>query len=276
MLVTFLIMLREGVEAALIIGIMAGYSVRRGRAQALPSIWAGSIAALVVSGLLAGLLLWTKSDFPQRIQEMFEVVVAVVAIAVLLSMVFWMRRAGRTFKVEIEHTLDRDLLGSTGRFSFPLFATAFLIVGREGVESAMFLVAILQQATGPAMLMGALLGLGVAVLVGALIFRLGVRLNLARFFRWTGLVVIFIAAGLAAQALRALHEAGLWNDLQGTAFDLLAVLPGDGVLGSLLSGIFGYSANPTWGEVLIYLMVLVPTLVLFLRPARSVLATRAA
>jgi high-affinity iron transporter len=230
----------------------------------------------VVSGLLAGLLLWTKSDFPQRIQEMFEVVVAVVAIAVLLSMVFWMRRAGRTFKVEIEHTLDRDLLGSTGRFSFPLFATAFLIVGREGVESAMFLVAILQQATGPAMLMGALLGLGVAVLVGALIFRLGVRLNLARFFRWTGLVVIFIAAGLAAQALRALHEAGLWNDLQGTAFDLLAVLPGDGVLGSLLSGIFGYSANPTWGEVLIYLMVLVPTLVLFLRPARSVLATRAA
>ena len=276
MLVTFLIMLREGIEAALIIGIMAGFSVRRGRAQALPSIWAGSIAALVVSGLAAGLLLWTKQDFPQRAQELFEVVVAAVAIAVLLSMVFWMRRAGRTFKAEIEQTLDRDLRSATGGFSLPLFATAFLIVGREGVESVMFLVAILQQATGPAMLTGAFLGLGAAVLVGAMIFWLGLRLNLAWFFRWTGVVMIFIAAGLAAQGLRALREAGLWDDLQGTAFDLSRVLPGDGVPGSLLSGMFGYSATPSWGEVLIYLLVLAPALVLFLRPARPVLSTRAA
>ncbi|MBI1171193.1 iron transporter [bacterium] len=276
MLVTFLIMLREGIEAALIIGIMAGYSVRRGRAQALPSIWAGALAALVTSAVLAGLLLWTKADFPQRIQELFEVVVAVVAIVVLLSMVFWMRRAGRTFKAEIERTLDRDLQRSSGGFSLALFLSAFLIVGREGVESVMFLVAILQQATGPAMLSGALLGLAAAVLAGAAIFRLGVRLNLARFFRWTGVVVIFIASGLAAQALRALHEAGLWNELQGTAFDLSAVLPGDGVLGSLLSGIFGYSATPSWGEVLVYLMLAVPSLVLFLRPARPILASRPA
>ncbi|MGV8985825.1 MAG: iron uptake transporter permease EfeU [Cypionkella sp.] len=276
MLVTFLIMLREGIEAALIIGIMAGYSVRRGRASALPSIWAGAMAALLVSALAAGLLLWTRADFPQRAQEIFEALVALVAIAVLLSMVFWMRRAGRTFKAEIEQTLDRDLSQVTAGFSIALFATAFLIVGREGLESVMFLVAILQQATGPAMLMGAVLGLGTAVLVGALIFRLGVRLNLARFFRWTGVVVIFIAAGLAASALRALHEAGFWNDLQATAFDLSGVLPGDSVLGTLLTGIFGYSATPNLGEVLIYLALLVPTLLLFLRPARPIPAPRAA
>lgn len=276
MFVTFLIMLREGIEAALIIGIMAGYSVRRGRASALPSIWAGTCVALLASAAAAALLLWTQADFPQRAQETFEAVVALVAIAVLLSMVFWMRRAGRTMKAEIEQSLDLDLLGASGRFSMPLFATAFLIVGREGLESVMFLIAILQQATGPGMLTGAGLGLATAALVGALIFRLGVQLNLARFFRWTGVVVIFIAAGLAASAVRAFHEAGLWNGLQGSAFDLSVVLPTDGLLGTLLSGIFGYSAAPSWGELLAYLALLVPTLIAFLRPLSPTLAPRAA
>ena len=128
MLVTFLIMLREGIEAALIIGIMAGYSVQRGRASALPSIWAGSAAALLVSALGAGLLLWTRADFPQRAQETFEALVALIAIIVLLSMDFWMRRAGRTFKAGIERTLEHDLSLATGGFSLALFATAFLIV----------------------------------------------------------------------------------------------------------------------------------------------------
>jgi high-affinity iron transporter len=276
MFVTFLIMLREGIEAALIIGIMAGYSVRRGRASALPSIWAGTCVALLASAAAAALLLWTQADFPQRAQETFEAVVALVAIAVLLSMVFWMRRAGRTMKAEIEQSLELDLLGASGRFSMPLFATAFLIVGREGLESVMFLIAILQQATGPGMLAGAGLGLATAALVGALIFRLGVQLNLARFFRWTGVVVIFIAAGLAASAVRAFHEAGLWNGLQGSAFDLSAVLPTDGLLGTLLSGIFGYSAAPSWGELLAYLALLAPTLIAFLRPLSPTLAPRAA
>lgn len=275
MLVTFLIMLREGIEAALIIGIMAGYSVRRGRASALPSIWAGTFVALLASAMAAALLLWTRADFPQRAQETFEAVVALVAIAVLLSMVFWMRRAGRNMKAEIEESLDLGLRRASDRFSMPLFATAFLIVGREGLESVMFLVAILQQATGPGMLTGAVLGLATAALVGALIFRLGVQLNLARFFRWTGVVVIFIAAGLAASAVRAFHEAGLWNGLQGAAFDISAVLPTDGLLGTLLSGIFGYSAAPSWGELLAYLALLIPTLIAFLRPLSPALAPRA-
>lgn len=276
MLVTFLIMLREGIEAALIIGIMAGYSVRRGRASALPSIWAGTFVALLASATAAALLLWTQADFPQRAQETFEAVVALVAIAVLLSMVFWMRRAGRNMKAQIEESLNLGLRRVSDRFSMPLFATAFLIVGREGLESVMFLVAILQQATGPGMLTGAMLGLATAALVGALIFRLGVQLNLARFFRWTGVVVIFIAAGLAASALRAFHEAGLWNGLQSAAFDLSAVLPTDGLLGTLLSGIFGYSAAPSWGELLAYLALLIPTLIAFLRPLSPTLAPRAA
>ena len=147
-----------------------------------------------------------------------------------------------------------------------LAETVFLIVGREGVESVMFMVAILQQAPGPSMLAGALLGLSVAFGMAPLIFRFGVRINLARFFRVTGVFVLLVAAGLAAGVLRALHEVGIWNALQAQAFDLSQVLPAGGPVGVLLSGIFDYADAPTSGESLAYLSVLLPTLWCFLRP----------
>ena len=266
MLVAFLIMLREGIEAALIVGIMAGYTARRGNARALPAIWAGVLTAIAASALGAFLLHRTGQEFPQRAQEVFEAAVALVAVALLLSMALWMRRAGRGLKHEIEHSLDHSLDTSTGRWSWPLFLSAFLIVGREGLETAMFLVAITQQATGPAMLIGALFGIGASALVGFAIFRLGLRINLGRFFKITGAFVILVAAGLAASALRHLHEAGIWNQLQGTAFDISGLLPTDSVVGSLLAGLLGYTPTPTWGEVIVYLAVLLGAGWAFFRP----------
>lgn len=270
MLVAFLIMLREGLEAALIIGIMASYSVRRGNAGALPSIWAGVAAAFAASAAGAFILVRTGQEFPQRGQEMFEAAVGAFAVVLLLSMALWMRRAGHGLKQDIEHSLDSSLASGAGGWSWPLFFSAFLIVGREGLESAMFMVAILQQAPGPGMLIGALTGLAVAAFVGAAIFQLGLKIHLGKFFKITGVLVIFVAAGLAASSLRHLHEAGVWNSLQGIAFDLSSVLPTDGILGTLLSGLFGYNATPTWSEVILYLVVLIGAGWLFFRPLPDV------
>ena len=149
---------------------------------------------------------------------------------------------------------------------------AFFAVGREGLESVFFLLAVFQGGTGWTVALGAVLGLLSAVAVGWAIYVGGVRLNLRRFFRWTGVLIIFVAAGLLANALQSFHEAGLWNGLQAQAFDLSGVLPGDSVLGTLLGGFLGYQEAPTVGAVILYVAFLVPALLFFFpqsRPTRS-------
>jgi high-affinity iron transporter len=146
---------------------------------------------------------------------------------------------------------------------------AFLAVGREGLESVFFLIATVQQDVGIGVPIGAALGLLAAVAFGFGIYRGGVRINLRQFFRWTGVLIIFVAAGLLAGAVRAFHEAGLWNALQQTAFDLSDILPTDGLPGTLLAGIFGYQDTPTIGEVVAYFAFLVPALLLFYLQGRS-------
>jgi high-affinity iron transporter len=141
---------------------------------------------------------------------------------------------------------------------------AFFAVTREGLESVFFLLATFQQSAGIWAPVGAILGLAVAVAVGTGIYYGGVKLNLRRFFRWTGVFILLVAAGLLAGSLHALHDAGLWNGLQAIAFDTSGVLPADGALGSVLHGILGYNDAPTVGEVAIYLLFLLPALVLFL------------
>jgi len=147
---------------------------------------------------------------------------------------------------------------------------AFLTVGREGLESVFFLIATVQQDVGIGVPIGAVLGLACAFAFGVGIYRGGVRLNLRQFFRVTGVFILFVAAGLLSGAVHAFHEAGLWNGLQETAFDLSNVLPGDSIIGTLLGGIFGYQEAPTVGEVIAYLALLVPTLFVFLTQGRSI------
>jgi high-affinity iron transporter len=149
-----------------------------------------------------------------------------------------------------------------------LAAVAFLAVGREGLESVFFLIATVQQDVGIGVPIGAALGLLCAIAFGAGIYRGSVKLNYRKFFRWTGVFIIFVAAGLLSGAVRAFHEAGLWNGLQDTAYDLSGVLPSDGVVGTLLGGIFGYQDAPSVGEVIAYLAFLVPALLLFYMQGR--------
>ncbi|MBK9081311.1 MAG: FTR1 family protein [Rhizobiales bacterium] len=272
MLVPFLIMLREGVEAALIVGIVASYLVQTGRAGALRHVWAGAALASALSAALAAGLHAASGEFPQKAQELFEAAVALVAVVVLTGMVFWMREAagsiGAMLRGQVDAAFDRTQGGGRA-----LAGVAFLAVAREGLESAVFLIASFQQEDvgwqAPA---GAVLGLVAALATGVAIFRFGRRVDLRRFFRWTGALLIFVAAGLLAGALRSLHEAGVWNHLQTLAWNLSETLPADGVLGTLMAAVLGYRDAPSVGEVALYVLYLAPTLALFLRGGASAAA----
>jgi high-affinity iron transporter len=273
--VAFLIMLREGIEAALIVGIIAGYLKQTGREGALPAVWVGVGLACLLCLALGIALNAGGAEFPQRAQELFEGGVALLATGMLLSMVLWMGRAARSIKTELRAQVD-VALRSGGRRELALACMAFLAVGREGLESVFFLIASVQQDLGMGVPIGAALGLLGAFAFGIGIYRGGLKINLRRFFRWTGVFIIFVAAGLLTGALRAFHEAGLWNVLQTTAFDFSAILPKDGALGTLLASIFGYQEAPTVAEVIAYLGFLLPALILFLVPGRLRAAPRLA
>ena len=269
MLAPFLIMLREGLEAALLVGIIASYLRQTGRRQWLPAIWVGVLLAVALSLFVGAALQMLSAGFPQRTQELFEAVIGLIAVAVLTGMVFWMRKAGRSIKAELHAGIDEALAHQGGAGAWALIGMVFLAVAREGLESVFFLLAIFQQSQGAAAPIGALLGVLVSVGAGWALYAGALRLDLRRFFRWTGVFILLVAAGLLSGSLRALHEAGLWNGLQGRVFDLSRTLPETGPLGTVLSGLLGYREAPTLGEALVWLLFLAVTLTLFLRPHKA-------
>lgn len=265
MLVPFLIMLREGIEAALIVGIIASYLKQTGRGQWMPAVWIGVFLAAALSLLVGGSLELMSADFPQKQQELFEGIVGLIAVGILSSMVFWMRKVARSIKHSLHTSLDHALTGSRHQVT-ALIAMVFFAVAREGLETVFFLLAVFQQSEGPAAPLGALLGLVLAIFVGFAIYSGSLRLNLGLFFRWTGLFILVVAAGILANSVQALHEAGLWNHLQDVVFDISAHLPMDGPLGSVLAGMFGYQDAPTVSVLGAYVIYLVVTLAMFFRP----------
>lgn len=268
MLAPFLIMLREGIEAALITGIVATYLAQTGRSEWMPAVWMGVLLAVALSLFTGAALLFVSAEFPQKAQELFEAIVGFIAVGVLISMVFWMRKAARSIKSELQHSVDAAISSSHGG-TWGLICLVFFAVAREGLESVFFLLAIFQQSDSFAAPLGALAGIATAVVVGLIIYVGGVRLDLRRFFQWTGIFIIFVAAGILAASVGALHEAGIWNSLQQHAYDMSAVLPISSVLGTILSGVFSYQENPTIGEVIVYLCFLTVVLYLYLRPVRA-------
>jgi high-affinity iron transporter len=270
LLVPFLIMLREGIEAALIVGIVASYLSQTGRSAWMPAVWGGVAAAAGLSLAVGVALYLASAEFPQRAQELFEAIVGLVAVCILTSMVFWMHKAARSLKATLHASVDAALADGY-RHGLPLVGIVFFAVAREGLESVFFLLATFEQSVGFGAPVGAMLGLLSAIAVGYGLYRGGMKLPLKLFFRWTGIFILFVAAGLLAGSLRALHEAGLWNALQSTAFDLSAIVPSDGALGTVLGGILGYQDTPSVGEVALYLVYLVPALAMltFGQAARS-------
>jgi len=270
----FLVAVREGIEAALIISILLAYLKQIDATDRQNLVWWGTGLAVVVSVLVGTVIFMAGAEFEGKAEEVFEGLVTLAAVGVLTWMIFWMRRQGARVKSELQERVDTALL--TGGFA--LAALAFVAVLREGVETALFIFA---AAKGTAVdsggvggqVLGATLGLAVAVALGVLLYRGGLKLNLRSFFRITGLLLIVVAAGLFGFALHELQEAGWLPMLAGTAFDISGTLPDDSGVGGILRAIFGYQANPTWLELTGWIgyLVIVGGLFLRSRPARPVL-----
>ena len=264
-------MLREGIEAALIVGIIASYLRQTGRGEWMPAVWIGVFLAAALALFVGGGLEMVSAEFPQKQQELFEGLVGLLAVIILSSMVFWMRKVARSIKHELHESLDAALAGSKNQ-TYALIGMVFFAVAREGLETVFFLLAIFQQSEGVGAPLGALLGLMIAVGIGFAIYKGSMRLNLARFFRWTGLFILVVAAGILANSVQALHEAGLWNHFQTVVFDISSILPMDGPTGSVLAGMFGYQDAPTVSVLTVYLAYLIFALVLFFLPQPRVVS----
>ena len=228
MTAAFFVTLREGLEAALIVGIIVAYLVKVGRREAVRFVAYGVAAAVAVSVVVGAAVVNTVGDLPEVAQETFEGIAALLAVVVLTWMLFWMRRQGRAMKGELEASVDAALgRGST----LALAGLAFVAVAREGLETVLFMLAILGSTENMAATMfGAVIGLVVAVAIGWAIFAMGVRVSLRQFFTVTGIVLIFVSAGLLAQAVHEFTEAG-WLPETAVAFDLSGILSRDGLLG---------------------------------------------
>lgn len=265
MLPTFVIGLREGLEAALIVGIIAAFLGQQGRKNALRQVWIGTTAAVAICIGVAIALQVISSDLPQRQQEGLETVVGALAIGMVTYMVVFMRKHARSMKKDLQGAAASALAQGSSR---ALVVMAFLAVLREGFETAVFLLATF-QASGDASTswLGAVLGIALATAIGYGIYKGGVKLNLARFFRATGLVLVVVAAGLVMTAFHTASEAGWLTVGQAQAFDLSwLVRPGTPV-SSLLTGVLGIQPFPAWIEVIAWLAYLVPMLLLVAWPS---------
>jgi high-affinity iron transporter len=279
----FVIALREGIEAALIVSIILAYLRQIERADGAYLVWWGTLAAVALSAAIGTIVFAVGAEFEGTTEEIFEGLVTLSAVGVLTWMIFWMRRQGARMKGELQSRVDTALV--TGGVA--LAALAFVAVLREGVETALFIFAAakgtaVEEGGVAAQLIGAGLGLAVALVLGVLLYRGGIRMNLRSFFRVTGTILVVVAAGLFAYALHELQEAGWFPFLTATAYDISATLPDDVGLGAILRGLVGYNADPTWLEVVGWSTFLIVVGGLYLRaasvpvPARPPVSTEAA
>jgi high-affinity iron transporter len=263
---TFVIALREGVEASLIVGIVATFLVKEGRRDALSKMWIGVGIAVTLCVAIGVALRVADSNLPQKQQEGLETIVGLIAVSAVTYMIIWMRRHARNLRGDLQDAVAGALARGSGR---ALVGMAFFAVIREGLETSVFLVAAFQQSARPALTgTGAILGVATAVLLGAGIYRGGVQINLVRFFRLTGVVLVLVAGGLIVSSLHTGHSAGWVFSLQGEALDLTWLAPPGSVRASLLTGLLGLQPTLTKGEALAWLVYVVPMLLYVLWPSR--------
>jgi high-affinity iron transporter len=262
---SFVIGLREGLEAALIVGIIAAFLVTRGRG--LRPMWLGVALAIALCASLAVIFTVVGSQLSFKARETAEGVLSLVAVAGVTYMIVWMRRHSRELKGQLE---SRAALALTAGSGLALAFMAFFAVLREGLETAIFLLAAFQQTADPLVAgLGALIGVLVAVGLGYGIYRGGIRIDMARFFKVTGVVLVFVAGGLLASAVHEFAEAGVLTAGQSAAFDLSWLVSPGSVQASLITGMFGLQPVPTVAEVFVWLAYVVPMTIYILKPARA-------
>ena len=294
MLPTFLIGLREGLEAALVVGLLVAILVRADRRDVLPRLWFGVSLAVALFLVLGFVLTFGAYTLTFQAQEVIGGTLSIVAVGMVTYMVFWMQRAAKGLRGELESDIGQALASGT---LWGIVAIGFISVAREGVETALFLWSTVRSQGGSLdALLGAVIGIGVAIALGWLIYRGMVRVNLRVFFTWTGALLILVAAGVLAYGVHDLQEAGvlpgpftsaapidpttgavavgLAGFPFGWAFQLGEVLPPDSVLASVLKGTVGLAPEMTWLEVIAWAAYLVIVGTIFLRRARAVPVAR--
>lgn len=244
------LMFREGLEAALIVAIILGYLRKLGRDAAGRSVWAGvGLAAVLTLGFAVGLqLVGAAFDYPAK--GVYEGVTGLLAVAMLTGMVFWMSRQARQIKGSLERGVDAALAGGG---SIALFSLAFFSVAREGLETGLFLSAAAFASSGMAIVGGGIVGLGAAIVVGVLMYRVGVRLNLRTFFRVTSVLLIVFGAAILRYAVHEFEEVGLVPPLIDRVWNTGQLLPDGTGAGAVLSALVGYTSKPSLLQLLAYL-----------------------
>jgi len=259
---SFLIGLREGLEATLVIGILVAYLVRSDRRNRLPQVWTGVAIAVALSLAAGAALTFGPRGLSDAAMEAIAGTLSVFAVALITWMIFWMAKTAHHLRRSLEASLDTAVALGRGA----IVAMALLAVGREGLETAIFVWAGIDSTgsgTGP--IVGAILGLGTALALGWFIYRGALRINIRAFFQWTGVALIVVAAGVLAHGIHDLQESGLLPGAGALAFDVSSRVPPDSWHGSLLTGIFNFSPTTTWLEALAWIAYTVPTLVAFSR-----------
>jgi len=266
----YLIGLREGLEASLVVVILVAHLVKTDRRGLLPAVWTGVALSLGVSSAFGAVLTFGDRDLPHTAQEAIGGTLSIVAVGFVTSMVLWMATAARGLSGQLRGKLDKAAV--TGWTSLVLLAV--LAVGREGLETALFLWAATRTATGAdgstaGPLIGALLGLLTAVVIGWLVYRGALRLNLGTFFAWTGGFLIFIAAGVLSYGVHDLQEAGVLPGRSALAFDVSNVIDPSTLLATVLKGVFNFSPATTWLEALVWVLYVATVLPLFVYRQRA-------
>ncbi|WP_231333634.1 iron uptake transporter permease EfeU [Actinomadura graeca] len=265
----FLIGLREGLEAALVVSILIAYLVKTGNRRALLPVWTGIAIAIALSVGFGIALSAVSSEMQFKTQELFGGILSIIAVGLVTWMVFWMRKTARFMKAELEGRLE----GALDVGPLALAAVAFLAVGREGLETALFLwTNISNSSEGSSQpIAGALLGLAVAVALGYLLYRGGLKINLKRFFTWTGAALIVVAAGVFGYGFHDLQEAEVLPGIGSVALEPHLFFaefgtPGDWMQ-TIFQGVLNVTPRITWLQLTMWALYLVPVMALFLRPS---------
>nr|WP_236646965.1 iron uptake transporter permease EfeU [Micromonospora acroterricola] len=275
MFATYLIGLREGLEATLVVSILVAFLVKSQRRDRLPQVWAGVGLAVALSVLFGWLIEYTSSSLLARSEdrELFEAITSVAAVVFVTWMIFWMRRAARTIAGELRGRLTEAL--AVG--SLAVAGMAFLAVIREGLETALIFYSAAQGAAGDSGPLLALVGgIATAVALGVLLYASALRINLTKFFTWTGALLILVAAGILKYGVHDFQEAGVLPGLNNLAFDITGTLDPSTWYAALLAGMFNVTPAPTVLETIAWIGYAVPVLLLFLRPTRRTPAPVAA
>ena len=266
MLSTFIIALREGLEAALIVGILAAYIIKTDRRSLLKPLWIGVSAALFASVSLGTILTFTAAELSDRGNEMFAGITSFIAVGLVTWMVFWMKRTARVLKSELHGKVDTAV--ATGPLT--LAGVAFFAVLREGLETSLFVYANFRTVDGKtSATIGLLLGFAIAIALGWAIFKSAIRLNLSKFFTYTGIALIVVAAGVLSYGIHEFQELGWLPGVDAFVWDVTSWLPKESLVAGLLSGTVGFDTTTSWLQLAIWAIYLLAVLVPYLSPARA-------